>query len=140
MNDDKMTRERFIELTKSQSWSTTDEYVRLLDSSDFWKSGFVEHALEIAKKDYVRRMVRTIRDENGWPIIASVVTTNDDGEEVRIYKQEYLFNLSDYEQVASYHHERGIYHMHMANGYVIRANERFNQQMHLPFPGKEATD
>lgn len=140
MSTEAMSKERFIEITQEEQWSTIEQYLERLDDNDFWTREFEVQALAIAKKDYIRRTVRGIKDESGWPIIASIVTTDEDGEEVRVYKQEHLFNLEDYKQVATYHQERGRYHMKTANGYVERANARFGKQLALPFPGASETD
>lgn len=137
---DQMTRERFIALTGQNQWATVDEFVRALDAGDYWPANFIEHALEIAKKHHVRRMARTVRDETGFPVLASVVTRDESGQAVRIYKQETLFNLDDYRQVVQYHKDRGLHHIHMANTYATRSNNRFDDQLPLPFPGTQATD
>lgn len=140
MIEGRMSKERFIELTSGQDWASIEQYVETLDDHDFWNREFMGQALDMAKKHWVRRMVRTIKDDSGWPIIASIVTHNEAGDEERRYKQEHLFTLNDYIQQVNYHRERGLHHISVANGYVLRANARFNEQLELPFPGKQETD
>ena len=48
--------------------------------------------------------------------------------EVRVYKQESLFDVSDYVQVCAYHHQAGLHHLGMASGYRDRAERRFGNR------------
>lgn len=127
--------EHFGDITrKSGGWHTVDAIVKMLDKADFWTNDTVATAEQNFKKSFVRKMIRKIKDDNDWPEWASIEIERD-GQKVRVYKQETLFNLSDYKQVVRYHKARGSYHARMANGYVRRARERLGTQMRLPFPG-----
>jgi hypothetical protein len=54
-----------------------------------------------------------------------VFTNDEDGKQVRVYKQETLFNVDDYQQVIGYHKERRHHHDKMVRGYKRRCKDRF---------------
>ena len=123
-----------IEATKDSRWGDIDFLVEKCESAGVFSDEELERAAESYKKERVRRLVKSIKDENGWPIFASVVAFEADGTEKRVYKQETLFDVEDYRQVVIFHQSRATHHMQMANGYAERSNNRFDDQLKLPFP------
>jgi abortive infection bacteriophage resistance protein len=86
-------------------WATIDEFVDALDESNFWDKAFYSKVEAHAKKQFIRRMIRRAKDETDWPIWANVkIQDAATGTEVRVYKQESLFEIADYAQVCTYHH------------------------------------
>lgn len=127
-------RERFERVMgNADSWATIDDLVELCESDGYWSNEFQATAALNAKKAHVRRMIRTLRDSDDWPVWASVETTNDKGETVRVYKQETLFDVEDYRQVVSYHVDRTNYSRRMATGYARRCKKRFHKQIPMHF-------
>jgi hypothetical protein len=121
-------------MSQSGGWATIDQIVTRLDAEGCWPAEFLARAMDEAKKQLARRLIRQSKDEKGWPTIASVETVNADGQTVRVYKQETLFEVEDYKQVVQYHHERSAYHRKMREGYRRRAKQRFGVQLPIPFP------
>ena len=74
-----------------------------------------------------------LKDEKGNPIFASVEKTDESGNLVKVYKQETLFDLADYEQVIEYHADRSKHHREMAKGYMIRCEQRLGVQLKMEF-------
>ena len=125
---------KFVELMGSaDAWASVDQLVAACNEAEIWPEGFLETVEAKAKKAHVRRMVRSLKDEGGWPLWASIETTNERGEPVRIYKQETLFDVGDYRQVVHYHSDRSRHHRTMAIGYAQRCKRRFGRQLMLPF-------
>lgn len=125
--------ELFLEATKDSRFGDIDFLVEKCEAAGIFSDEELDHAAESYKKDRVRRLMKSIKDDNGWPLFASVVVTEASGEEKRVYKQELMFDIDDYIQVSSYHKDRSHYHMKMANGYTQRGNTRFCEQYPLPF-------
>lgn len=128
-----MNREVFLDATSTTQWATIDEIVSKLDDAGYWDEEFQAGALLDRKKAHVRRQMKSLKDENSWPMFANVVTRDADGNEARVYKQETLFDLNDYRQTVRYHVEAGQHHIRMAIGYRAQAFKRYQVQIPLPF-------
>lgn len=126
-------RANFIEAVNGSEWATVDKLVEMCDAANVWPEDFIDTVLINAKKSFVRRQIKQLKDDENWPLWASVETQNEDGETVRIYKQETLFDVEDYRQVVAYHADRREYHGMLAEGYVVRCNRRFHVQLKLSF-------
>ena len=138
------TVQRFIGcLGGINQWATIDKFVDALDEGDFWDETFYMKVEAHAKKQFIRRMLRKAKDETDWPIWANVkIQDAKTGTETHVYKQESLFEVSDYVQVCSYHRQRGLHHLDVADGYKERAARRFGEQINLRFdpnPAQEAS-
>lgn len=127
-----MSHERFLEATGAAKWATIDELVAMLDDADYWEEEFIQGSLDMAKKAAIRGTIAQLKDANGWPVFASVVQMDDDGNKVRIYKQESFFDPDDYYQVTTYHVGLARHHSTKAKGYAKRAQERYGMQIPLP--------
>lgn len=123
-----------IEATKDARWGDIDFLVEKCEAAGMFSDEDLDRAAKSYKKDRVRRLVKSLKDENGWPIFASVKVLEISGDEKRVYKQESLFDVDDYNQVVAYHTQQAQHHMQMANGYTERANVRFGNQLNLPYP------
>lgn len=128
-----MTKEAFVAATESASWADIDALVAMLDASDFWDDAFLAESIAARKKAYVRREIKQVKGADGWPVFASIVTTNPEtGEDERRYKQEAIFDPDDYFQVVRYHRRRADHHMRMATGYAERGAKRYGLQLGMP--------
>jgi len=127
--------EQFKQITAgNQAWNTINDLLELCDTAaDFWEAAWLKTATAAAKKAVIRRFVRQLKDEDGWPAIASIVVTETDGTQQRIYKQEELFHVEDYRQVVSYWVGNTQYSMKMAEGYRDHAAKRYAVQLDLPW-------
>lgn len=131
---DKDRDRKFVELLQVGQFTRTEELVRRLDEGGYWDEELLAGAVDAFKRSYIRRKVRQIKDESGWPIIASIEVMEPSGEMVRVYMPEALFDLEKYQQAAGYWTQRAHYAIGMANGYTSRGNDRFGAQLLLPFP------
>ena len=111
------------------NWVTVDECVSALDASNAWGDTFLDDALREAKKVVVRRVMQSMRAADGTRNVASVETTNEAGERVRVYKQECLFKVEDYRQVVAYHRDRGEHHQREAARYAERCRIRLGVEI-----------
>lgn len=129
-------RQRFAEITGNlDGWASIQELVDVCDSVGFWSEDFYSEAQDKAKKAEIRRLIKSIRTD-GVPEWASIETTDENGKTKRVYKQETLFDISDYQQVVDYHAGRATYHRDTAKGYADRCEKRFNVQLRFPFDEK----
>ncbi|HEY7119679.1 MAG TPA: hypothetical protein VH475_24020 [Tepidisphaeraceae bacterium] len=127
-----MSRTDFVMVTSGLPWASVDDIVERLDALDFWSDDFIVSSLDERKKAWVRREIKTLKDDDDWPLYASIVRQDEEtGAETRLYKQEALFDRGDYEAVVAYHHNREDYHRHMAIGYARRAEARFGVQLYF---------
>jgi hypothetical protein len=129
---------RFGEALATQGWLTVDDLVRHCEREGLFSKEFLEHATATAKKALVRKMARAQKDGRGWTQWASIKTKTPDGKEIRVYKQETLFDLEDYRQVIGYHATLAQHHRQVAQGYAARARERFGKQLKFPFEEEPA--
>jgi len=128
-----MSKERFVAVAGGLRWATIEGIVERLDEADYWEEGFDENAVQQKKKQHVRDKIKRLKDESGFPIFASVEETDEDGETVRVYKQEEFFDPDDYKKAAYFHAGRAKYHDDMAVGYKERGERRYGVQIPLPF-------
>jgi hypothetical protein len=120
-------------------WATIDEFMDALDEANFWDEAFYSKVEAHAKKQFIRQMIRRAKDETDWPVWANVkVLDAKTGVETRVYKQESLFEISDYVQVCGYHRQAGLHHLDMAKGYKERAERRFGKQISFAFENNAA--
>lgn len=127
-----MSHEAFLGATSGAQWATIDELVSMLDHAEYWDDAFTAQAVAQRKKIHIRGVIRNLKDKDGWPLFASVVQTDEDGNEIRIYKQEEFFDRDDYMQVVDYHVDIVRHHTKMALGYRDRAKVRYGMQIPLP--------
>lgn len=126
--------EQLVEIAQSAKWMDIDEMLRLCDEKeDFWEPDFATKALEMAKKEYIRRQMKGMKDASGLPLFVSIVTSDAEGNDHRVYKPERLFNIDDYRQVVKFHANRSRHHLLTAHAYQARADERYHVQIPLPF-------
>lgn len=132
-------RDSLLFVGHTQGWQTIDDLVDRLDNVNAWDDVDIEHAVRNWKKHQIRREIKKLKDSTGWPIFASVVFVNEDGDEIRGYKQEALFDRDDYQQVINYHSGVAIHHWNMARGYKERAATRsYYVTLPMPLPGLDA--
>lgn len=124
-----MNKDIFLEVTALKKFANIDELVEALDAANWFDDKFADNAIESAKKARVRSEMSKHKDADGMRLFVNIETP--DGE--KIYKQETLFNLGDYEQVVNYHRDRGQYHINMAKTYRDRAYKRFHRWIQLEF-------
>lgn len=134
MVKDRTDIEAFSDVMRScDDWERIDDIVRRCDEAEFWTAGFIATATVAAKKAHIRKLIKSQKDETNWPLWASIEVTDATGNISRIYKQECLFDVSDYRQVAAFHADRSHHHRAMAVGYAKRCRKRFNTQLTLQF-------
>lgn len=126
--------DRFSQITGNlDGWASIDDILELCDSAGFWTDDFLSEARDKAKKATIRRLIKSIKGDDGVPEWASVVIADEAGQPQRIYKQEMLFDVADYRQVVQYHVGLSEYHRETAQSYAKRCKKRFNVQLRLPF-------
>lgn len=129
--------QRFLEITGNlDGWATIDELVDMCDSQGFFSGEFLAEAEDKAKKATVRRLIKQIKGSDNAPEWASVVTVDEQGKPTRVYKQETLFDIADYQQVVDYHADRARYHQDTAEGYARRCEQRFGVQLRFGFDNR----
>lgn len=128
-----MNREAFIKATEKTKWATVEELMQSLDDAGYWDEPFELSVLVEQKKAHIRRMMRQLKDDDGWPLFANIVVQDKEGSPKHIYKQQALFKLEDYRQVVGYHVATAQYHIKMARGYRRHAHTRFGAHIQIPF-------
>ena len=125
----------FTDLTSDVKWATIDEIRQTLDANgDFWAQALTMDSDKTVKNLIIRRLMKSIKNEEGQPIYASIQTEDKaTGEVVRVYKQETLFDIEDYVQTAEFHSARVVHHAKMASYYAKGYQEVTGKQLPLPF-------
>lgn len=96
-----------------------------LDDADIWTDDWLEGAVDRAKRDEIRDILRNAKGEVGLPAFGSV--ENEDGQ--RIYKAERLFDVDDYVQVIDHHAGKAQHHSTLARRWRDRGIQRFGDQL-----------
>jgi len=126
--------EMFTNVTASRKWGTIDDlYNAVADNSDLVSALLQGDVSQRVIKQEIRRLIRQIKNDDGMPLYASIARINADGNAEHVYKQDTLFELSDYEQVIGYHGSRVVHHAQMANYYNRKCKAEHGKQMQLPF-------
>lgn len=131
---------RFAELMANfHGWASIDELVDVCDEAGFWSCEFTAEAEQKAKKAVIRQIIKSIKGDDNAPEWASVVVTDEEGKTKRIYKQEMLFDVDDYQQVVDYHTDRARYHRDTAKAYARRCKEKLGVQLRFEFDSRDLT-
>jgi hypothetical protein len=117
-------------LASLPGWARTEDLVQALDERAAW-GDLERHALILAKKALVRRLIKQLRDERGHARVQSI-TRLEGGQPVKVYKQEELFDVDDYRQVCSYYGGRADYFRGEFDGLRARCLQRYGVDPALP--------
>lgn len=114
-------------------WASIDDLVDACDEAGLWSESFENGALESAKKAYVRRLTKQLKDAQGIPVFESIDQIDPEtGEKRRVYMQPDLFSVEDFRVVVAAHYERSEYHLRIAK---IRADQCRQKYGVMVLPG-----
>lgn len=135
---------RLSSLRIDKPFATIDDIVAAMEAAHLFDRQKESKVVKRWRKSEARRMIRSLKDETGWPRWFSIVLTDEKtGERQRVYGQEALFNLEEYRQAISYFSGVSVRAATMANELARRARRKLklrSRQMPLPFPGIEEGD
>jgi hypothetical protein len=80
---------------------------------------------DLAKRDFVERMMKEIKDETGFPVWVKLSIETEDGKKQDVYKREALFDAGDYKRVVEYWRQQKEHAAAMERGYIVRARVKF---------------
>ncbi len=124
MPDERARFEAFL-AQHVDGWTAIDELAELATQAELFGEDFRRDALTYAKKNYLRRMIRSLKGPDGFPLMVSVERIGTDGKKRRVYRQESLFDVDDYKQVVQFHAAQATHHQGMAGAYAERCKKRF---------------
>jgi hypothetical protein len=129
-----MNRQAFVQATREAEWASIDELCTMcFDAGDVFSEDDWEQARRSYAKTRIRREMKRLTDETGFPLFASVHTADPEtGKQKRVYKQEALFDIEDYRAVIEEYAGRVKHDYEMMRGYRDRAEARFSEQLTLP--------
>lgn len=129
-----MNRQAFVHATRDAEWASIDELCDMcLEAEDVFTDDDWEQARRSYAKTRIRREMKKLTDETGFPLFASVHTRDPQtGKTKRVYKQEALFDIDDYRAVIEEYAGRVKHDCEMMRGYKNRAETRFSEQLPLP--------
>ena len=133
MRDSK--KDYFKQITASTQWRDIDGLINALDDSDYWDDEFYQKSERDSKAHYVRRMMRSFKDETGFPQFSSVEVQTPSGETSRIYKQTEMFEQADFGQARTYCMGKIRHFKYLYDGYTDRERLRFGSQLTLLYEG-----
>jgi t-SNARE complex subunit (syntaxin) len=131
-------KDAFKEITASMEWKDIEGLISALDDSDYWTDEFYQKSEREAKAHHIRKMMRSFKDEEGFPQFASVEVNLPDGRTSRVYKQLDLFERDDFGQARRYCVGKIRRYKYLYDGYTEREKRRFGSQLVLLYP--EAAD
>lgn len=128
------------EAMKMQSFMPIDAMVKAVRDCDDLDPTEWDAVTEPALALYLRRVMRSKKGEDGFPEYGNVSIEDEEGKKTQGYKQEKLFDVDDYKQVAGYHFD--AMHFHFTKGLIWRKRlkERYGIQMPIPFEKLPADD
>lgn len=116
-------------LAAQPEWKSIDDIVAACDKERFFDGQFRHAAENRAKKAPIRHLIHSLKDNEGYPLYASITVLDDNGKPKRVYKQEMLFNPEDYRKIVKYHEGLSEHHKKRAAGYVIRCELKHGTQL-----------
>ena len=125
-------REAIDEILADRGWLTVDQMAAEVASRGLVDETYQRAAVHRLLKVDLRKILRSARDADGFPVYANVVEEDEDGNPIHLYKQEEMFDLRDYEYVIANHTSAARHHWDMALRYQKRAEARFSVQIPLP--------
>jgi hypothetical protein len=125
------TREHFLHIAQLQRWGTIQEYVDLCRTHDYFTPDFYATAIAHMERIHVRRRLKQITNDRGWPVFGNIERIDPDGKPQRVFLQEELFSPQDYEQIVAYHYGLARHHLFKAQTYREHAKARYGLQLPL---------
>lgn len=116
-----MNRRAFDLAIQGMDWKSIDELAEMaMASEEIVTDDDRDEAVLRSTKAAIRQYMKSATDANGEPLYHSISQRRADGSTIRVYKQETLFDGSDYQQVVDYHVDRAKYNLERA----VRMKER----------------
>ena len=117
-----------------------DSILRFVEDRGGFREGSLDlqKAVDRGKRDTIRNLIRSMKDEKGNPVFANIKRIGQDGKPHQSYKQEMLFDGVDCRTARSYHAERATHHIKETRRMERMASKRFGIQLHFDF--SEFTD
>ena len=131
-------REVIDEILAEKGWLPVDRIAAELTTRGLVDESYMRAAVHRLLKVDLRKVLRTARDADGFPLYANVVEEDEHGNQIHLYKQEEMFDVHDYEYVIANHTSAARHHWDMALRYQRRCEVRFGVQIQLPLPFEEA--
>lgn len=131
---ERTSTDKFVQAVENVEWAEIGEIVERLDAiPNFWENVMtLEQLRDTWKRTFVRRKIKQIKVD-GIPLFASVETTNESGETVRVYKREDKFVPEDFQKAANYYGNQTVYNAKMAVHYADGFENVTGKKMILPF-------
>jgi|SRR5215510_1202420 len=125
------TREHFLQVATLRRWGTIHEYVELCRAHGYFTPGFYAKAVAHMERIHVRRRLKQITNERGWPVFGNIERVDPDGKRERVFLQEELFGPEEYRQIVAYHYTMARHHLFKAQTYRDHAKARYGLQLPL---------
>lgn len=120
-----MNKEAFATALNGTDWASIEDLAALaMDSGEIVTEEDREEAVLRSTKAAIRQYMKSATDANGEPLYHSIQQVQPDGSTVRVYKQEDLFDGTDYQQVINDHVKRAEYHVKRSLRMKERAEEK----------------
>lgn len=129
-----MNKQAFLAAVNGSEWATIDDLREMcIEAGDVFSDDDHEQAIRNHMNTRIRREIKRLKDETGFPVFASVHTRDPEtGGQRRVYKMEALFDVEDYRAVIEEYAGRVKHDYEMMKGYRDRAERRFSEQLALP--------
>lgn len=110
-----MNRSAFETAIHGMSWKSIEDLAEIaMNSEEIVTEEDRDEAVMRSTKSAIRQYMKSATDESGEPMYHSISQVQPDGSTTRVYKQEGLFDGSDYQQVVDYHVDRAKYNLERA--------------------------
>jgi hypothetical protein len=122
-----------------KAFATIDDIVEAMEAAHLFDNERQQAVVNKWKKQEARRIVRTLKDDSGWPVYFSIKIDDGAGGTKRVYAQEALFDLEQYKQAINYFSQASVRAAAMANELTRRARAKLGvtgHQLRFPFPKK----
>lgn len=120
-----MNRGAFERAIHGMDWKSIEDLAGIaLDSEEIVTEEDRNEAILRSTKAAIRQYMKSATDANGEPMFHSISQVQPDGSTARVYKQEALFDGSDYQQVIDYHVDRAKYNVERATRMKERGEAR----------------
>lgn len=124
-----MNRGAFEKAIDGMDWASIEDLAEVaMGSEEIVTDDDRDEAVRRSVKAAIRQYMKSVTNANGEPIYHSIQQVQPDGSTRHVYKQEGLFDGSDYQQVVDYHVDRAKYNIERA----VRMKERGEARGYSP--------
>lgn len=125
--------EKFRGIVSTMHALPTDKIVEALDRQNFWDTDMLAQVQLDFKRNYVRRMLGRVRNDDGQRLFINIEVADSKGRRTRVYKNREKMSVDEYRQAIAAYCRRGAQGYAVARTLARDCKSIHGVQLRLPF-------